>query len=201
MLNCNLSSDDLPWHWVINEDEDSAVHFIGSIIYLSLLGWEMRGHQNNDIKAGSWLVELDTNPIRKFVKISKSGRRPLLSPGLACLSSVPNVKALEVAFNQEKVLVGASSVITNLRMDLRFKLYWLVIIFTWWHSERGLYVEDRLVIIAKICRYCRFGLRFRHLHERSFVCFLCTYWARNRIMWWIYHLLNMKYSAKCCNYH
>ena len=52
MLYCNLSSDDLPWHWVINEDEDSAVHFIGSIIYLSLLGWEMRGHQNNDIKAG-----------------------------------------------------------------------------------------------------------------------------------------------------
>ena len=48
------------------------------------------------------------------------------SPGLACLSSVPNVKivkALEVAFYQEKVLVGASSVITNLRMDLRFKLY------------------------------------------------------------------------------
>ena len=45
------------------------------------------------------------------------------SPGLVCLSSVPNVKALEVAFNQEKVLEGASSVITNLRMDLRFKLY------------------------------------------------------------------------------
>ena len=36
---------------MINEDEDSAVHFIGSIIYLSWLGWEMRGHQNNDIKA------------------------------------------------------------------------------------------------------------------------------------------------------
>ena len=33
------------------------------------------------------------------------------------------MKALEGAFNQEKALVGAFSVITNLRMDLRFKLY------------------------------------------------------------------------------
>ena len=32
------------------------------------------------------------------------------------------VKALIGAFNQEKVLVGAFSVITSLRMDLRFKL-------------------------------------------------------------------------------
>ena len=34
---------------------------------------------------------------------------------------VLNVKALVGAFNQEKNLVGAFSVITNLRMDLRFK--------------------------------------------------------------------------------
>ena len=33
------------------------------------------------------------------------------------------MKALVGAFNQEKALVGAFSVITNLRMDLRFKLY------------------------------------------------------------------------------
>ena len=34
-----------------------------------------------------------------------------------CLNSVLNVKALVGAFNQEKALVGAFSVITNLRMD------------------------------------------------------------------------------------
>ena len=34
-----------------------------------------------------------------------------------------NVKALADTFNQEKALVGAFSVITNLRVDLRFKLY------------------------------------------------------------------------------
>ena len=32
------------------------------------------------------------------------------------------MKALVGTFNQEKALVGAFSVITNLRMDLRFKL-------------------------------------------------------------------------------
>ena len=35
-----------------------------------------------------------------------------------CLNSVLNVKAVVAAFNQEKALVGAFSVITNLRMDL-----------------------------------------------------------------------------------
>ena len=39
-----------------------------------------------------------------------------------CLNSVFNVKALAGAFNQEKALVGAFSVITNLRMDLGLKL-------------------------------------------------------------------------------
>ena len=34
-----------------------------------------------------------------------------------CLNSVLNVKALVGAFNQEKALVGAFSVITNLRMQ------------------------------------------------------------------------------------
>ena len=33
------------------------------------------------------------------------------------------MKAVVAAFNQEKALVGAFSVITNLRMDLRFKLH------------------------------------------------------------------------------
>ena len=41
-----------------------------------------------------------------------------------CLNSVLNVKALVSAFNQEKALVGAFSVITNLHVDLRLKLYW-----------------------------------------------------------------------------
>ena len=38
--------------------------------------------------------------------------------------SVLNVKAVVAAFNQEKALVGAFSVITNLRIDLRLNLYW-----------------------------------------------------------------------------
>ena len=38
--------------------------------------------------------------------------------GSTCLNSVFNVKAVEAAFNQEKALVGAFSVITNLRMEL-----------------------------------------------------------------------------------
>ena len=36
-------------------------------------------------------------------------------------------------FNQEKALVGAFSVITNLRVDLRFKLY--LICFSFRHSS------------------------------------------------------------------
>ena len=36
------------------------------------------------------------------------------------------MKAVVAAFNQEKALVGTFSVITNLRMDLRFKLYYLL---------------------------------------------------------------------------
>ena len=35
-----------------------------------------------------------------------------------CLNSVLNVKAVVATFNQEKALVGAFSVITNLRMKL-----------------------------------------------------------------------------------
>ena len=34
------------------------------------------------------------------------------------------MKALVGAFNQEKALVGAFSMIADLRIDLRFKLYW-----------------------------------------------------------------------------
>ena len=36
----------------------------------------------------------------------------------SCLNSVLNVKVVEAAFNQEKALVGAFFVITNLRMEL-----------------------------------------------------------------------------------
>ena len=35
-----------------------------------------------------------------------------------CLNSVLNVKAVVAAFNKEKAVVGAFSVITNLRMEL-----------------------------------------------------------------------------------
>ena len=35
-----------------------------------------------------------------------------------CLDSVLNVKAVVATFNQEKALVGAFSLITNLRMEL-----------------------------------------------------------------------------------
>ena len=35
-----------------------------------------------------------------------------------CLNSVLNVKAVVAAFSQEKALVGAFSMITNLRMEL-----------------------------------------------------------------------------------
>ena len=40
------------------------------------------------------------------------------------------MKAVVGAFNQEKALVGAFSVITNLWMNLRFKLYWIPML--WW---------------------------------------------------------------------
>ena len=39
-----------------------------------------------------------------------------------CLDSVLNVKVLVGAFNQEKALLGAFSVITKLRVDIRLKL-------------------------------------------------------------------------------
>ena len=37
------------------------------------------------------------------------------------------MRALVGAFNQEKALVGAFSVVTSLCVNLRFKLYWEVI--------------------------------------------------------------------------
>ena len=40
------------------------------------------------------------------------------SASKSCLNSVLNVKAVVAAFNQEKALVGAFSVITNLRIEL-----------------------------------------------------------------------------------
>ena len=43
------------------------------------------------------------------------GQRPF---SIVSFNSVLNVKAVVAAFNQEKALVGAFSVITNLRMEL-----------------------------------------------------------------------------------
>ena len=49
---------------------------------------------------------------------------PSLGARLAqCLSCVLNVKVVVAAFNQEKALGGAFSVIMNLRVDPRLKLY------------------------------------------------------------------------------
>ena len=49
--------------------------------------------------------------IRRFVITEKA-------PTSTTLNSVLNVKAVVAAFNQEKALVGAFSVIMNLRMEL-----------------------------------------------------------------------------------
>ena len=54
------------------------------------------------------LLELQTKVKQRFAKRPSAG--------------VLNVKALLGAFNQEKILVGAFSVIANLHVDLRFKL-------------------------------------------------------------------------------
>ena len=40
-----------------------------------------------------------------------------------CLNRFFNMKAVVATFNQEKTLVGAFSVITNLSVDLWFKIY------------------------------------------------------------------------------
>ena len=53
------------------------------------------------------VVELETKVRRSFAKISQLQRRPTTA-------SVLNVKAIVGAFNQEKALVGAFSVIVQL---------------------------------------------------------------------------------------
>ena len=45
----------------------------------------------------------------------------------ACLNSVLSVKAVVATFNQEKAMVGTFSVITNLHVDHRLKLYLRVV--------------------------------------------------------------------------
>ena len=58
----------------------------------------------------------------------------------ACLAYV---KAVVAAFNQEKALVGAFSVITNLRMDLFEALVTTILVRSMWVScdRRGLKVH------------------------------------------------------------
>ena len=63
-------------------------------------------------RRSSWLTELET-------KVHTKDRNLLV---VLCLTNVLNVIALVGTFNQEKALVGAFSMITNLRVDLRFKL-------------------------------------------------------------------------------
>ena len=69
-----------------------------------------------DVKLGCLCKE------HKGRAVFRSGTSCLLTVGYTCLAlclnSVLNVKAVVAAFNQEKALVGAFSVITNLRMEL-----------------------------------------------------------------------------------
>ena len=60
---------------------------------------------------GPGTLVLQKVPSEFYPKVCNHGEGPYL-----------NVKALVGVFNQEKALIGAFSVITNLRMDLHFKL-------------------------------------------------------------------------------
>ena len=69
-----------------------------------------RLRDNGEMESSAW-----KSSIRRFVITEKAPSRAfswLKAP------SVLNVKAVVAAFNQEKALVGAFSVITNLRMEL-----------------------------------------------------------------------------------
>ena len=58
------------------------------------------------------------------------------------------MKALVGAFNQEKALVGAFSVITNLRMNLRFKLY---------AAHRHMAAAATIIVFASFMNYSASG--------------------------------------------
>ena len=79
----------------------------------------------------SWYLS-DTTHVRSHKKFQliwaintafTRGGHNVLPPSVKCEAGTPsvlglNVKAVVAAFNQEKALVGAFSVITNLRMEL-----------------------------------------------------------------------------------
>ena len=66
----------------------------------------------NDMRKGKWDVRSRLIAERNKLSLLTVGSTPVYH------ISVLNVNALVGAFNKEKALVGAFSVITNLRMDL-----------------------------------------------------------------------------------
>ena len=61
----------------------------------------------------------------------------LIKPPVPYDNCVLNVKAVVAAFNQEKALVEAFLVITNLQMDLRLNLYFTCIITSFLFSPKS----------------------------------------------------------------
>ena len=75
-----------------------------------------RLHVQHFVFPGPYLSELQTKVIRRFLKISQSQRRPLHRHRRnyhMLTNSVLNVTVVVAAFNQEKVVVGAFSVIVK----------------------------------------------------------------------------------------
>ena len=67
----------------------------------------------------------------------RTGGYVLIKPPVPYDNCVLNVKAVVAAFNQEKALVGAFLVITNLQMDLRLNLYFTCIITSFLFSPKS----------------------------------------------------------------
>ena len=85
------------------------------------------------------------------------------------LNSVLNVKAVIVAFNQEKALVGAFSVITNLRMELFEALV---------HTTRTFYHLGRTAAAAAASRLQRGTHRLNTAENITHgQCYIICSWA------------------------
>ena len=87
------------------------------------------------------------------------------------------MKAVVTAFNQEKALVGAFSVITNLRMDIRFKLYYGLCITYPLRYFQGSEVQDgpaagQTALLPGLLRQAAGPLR-QHPHRTRIVMAKC----------------------------
>ena len=78
------------------------------------------------------------------------------------------MKAVVAAFNQEKALVGAFSVITNLRMDLLEALMRILL------DEEGLGWEQAWAITTQCCAYTNHTILPEALERYSFGFFSST---------------------------